>query len=231
VNNAYVPGYDAVGNILSINDHKMGSPQQQTFTYDDANRLTSAAANGANGAYTESYSYNSISGSLSIKAGNYYFYTTPKADFPVNGVKWVNITNTTGASTNVTVRAKGTYASGAWPTMELYIDGVFQQSWPVNTTSYADYTFSTTTAFVGAPLEWTGSTSTMVKYYYAGGTHHHAHRGGYRHKRAGIPLHRPSGLDQPHLPRLERADDPAVVRHALHALLPGVRCTILWAHY
>ena len=47
--------YSAVGNVMSISDHKMGSPQTQTFTYDNLDRLLSAAAGGGSqGNYAES---------------------------------------------------------------------------------------------------------------------------------------------------------------------------------
>jgi hypothetical protein len=38
--------YDLAGNVLQIQDFKMGSPQVQTFTYDERNRLLSAVASG-----------------------------------------------------------------------------------------------------------------------------------------------------------------------------------------
>jgi RHS repeat-associated protein len=59
------PSYDAVGNILGIYDHKAGSPQTQSFGYDDLDRLTSAQATGGtiglHGVYNqETYGYDSL---------------------------------------------------------------------------------------------------------------------------------------------------------------------------
>jgi len=49
-----------------------GSPQTQTFTYDDLYRLSTAVASGGtDGTYgTETYTYNSTMGNLVSKAGD-----------------------------------------------------------------------------------------------------------------------------------------------------------------
>ncbi|MCL4506710.1 MAG: hypothetical protein M1434_11110 [Chloroflexi bacterium] len=60
-------GYDAVGNITSINDAVNG--ENQSYTYDPLNRLTSVS-----GAYTETYSYDAV-GNIMSKAGLTYSYT------------------------------------------------------------------------------------------------------------------------------------------------------------
>ena len=39
---------DGVGNVLTIKDYKAGAPQTQTFTYDAADRLSTAQAAGGN---------------------------------------------------------------------------------------------------------------------------------------------------------------------------------------
>jgi hypothetical protein len=62
--------YDAMGNVLSIQDYKMGNPYQtQTFTYDNLYRLISAQASGGTQGYygPESYTYNTST--LSISGG------------------------------------------------------------------------------------------------------------------------------------------------------------------
>ena len=71
------PAYDAVGNLLNIYDYKMGSPQAQSFTYNAADRLTSAAASGGTGGNVglESYSYQAETGVLSSKGGQALSYT------------------------------------------------------------------------------------------------------------------------------------------------------------
>jgi len=68
--------YDDMGNVLSIQDYKMGSPQTQSFTYDALYRLTSAQASGGSmGNYSlESYDYSTTTGNLESKAGVIYTY-------------------------------------------------------------------------------------------------------------------------------------------------------------
>ena len=64
------PAYDAVGNITNIYDYKTGSPQTQTFAYDDLERLLSAqATSGTDGNYSESYTYDGNTGNLASKTG------------------------------------------------------------------------------------------------------------------------------------------------------------------
>src|SRR5262245_46362097 len=68
--------YDAVGNVATIVDSLAG-PQTQTFGYDSLNRLTSASGTGgANGTYSQTYTYDSATGNLKIKAGQTYTYDT-----------------------------------------------------------------------------------------------------------------------------------------------------------
>jgi len=70
--------YDAVGNVEWIKDRVAGSqqtPQTQSFTYDDLDRLTGAVVtDGSGGLYDESYSYDPTSGNLASKAGVNYGY-------------------------------------------------------------------------------------------------------------------------------------------------------------
>ncbi|MBI5351758.1 MAG: hypothetical protein HZB50_03885 [Chloroflexi bacterium] len=62
--------YDKNGNALTILDSlAAGVPQTQIFTYDALNRITSASAvGGTNGQYSESYSYDPVSGNLALKS-------------------------------------------------------------------------------------------------------------------------------------------------------------------
>jgi RHS repeat-associated protein len=77
------PRYDAVGNLLGIEDYVMGSPQVQTFQYDVLNRLTSAVATGgANGTYSEAYTYNTATGNLASKGTASYIYGAQAAACP-----------------------------------------------------------------------------------------------------------------------------------------------------
>ncbi|MCX6083247.1 MAG: hypothetical protein NTW32_27280, partial [Chloroflexi bacterium] len=64
--------YDAVGNILQIQD--FSAPETQTFAYDDLDRLTSASATVGPAPYTQSYAYKK-NGNLWMKGtNNYYTY-------------------------------------------------------------------------------------------------------------------------------------------------------------
>lgn len=68
--------YDKNANVSTIVDNLAG-PQTQTFGYDSLNRLTSAVVTGGTeGLYNESYSYDSNTGNLSVKAGVTYTYDT-----------------------------------------------------------------------------------------------------------------------------------------------------------
>jgi YD repeat-containing protein len=73
-----------VGNLLNIYDYKMGSPQVQTFTYDGADRLTSASASGGTqgNVALESYSYQPGTGVLSSKGGQALSYTANNNSIP-----------------------------------------------------------------------------------------------------------------------------------------------------
>ncbi len=65
--------YDAIGNIKSIAD--MLNNQTQSFNYDSLDRLTQAYTTGnADGAYSENYSYDPVSGNLKTKAGSTLYY-------------------------------------------------------------------------------------------------------------------------------------------------------------
>lgn len=65
--------YDAIGNIKSIAD--MLNNQTQTFNYDSLDRLTQAYTTGStDGAYSENYSYDPVSGNLKTRAGSTLYY-------------------------------------------------------------------------------------------------------------------------------------------------------------
>jgi RHS repeat-associated protein len=66
--------YDAVGNVVTIEDWKAGSPQTQSFTYDALDRLKTAVASGGSGAYSQkNYVYDEI-GNITVKDGASYYY-------------------------------------------------------------------------------------------------------------------------------------------------------------
>jgi RHS repeat-associated protein len=65
-----VYGYDANGNVTSVQDTVAG--ESLTYTYDVLDRLT-----GASGAYSESYTYNATTGNLASKGGQTLSYGAP----------------------------------------------------------------------------------------------------------------------------------------------------------
>lgn len=69
-------GYDGVDNVLSITDNKAAT-NNQSFTYDDLNRLNCWKLNSTS--CTESYAYNTI-GNLTSKAGVSYSYPASGAN-------------------------------------------------------------------------------------------------------------------------------------------------------
>ncbi len=72
-------GYDLNGNILSIQDYRMGLPQTQSFGYDNLNRLLSASASGGNGGVgdysQQTYTYDTTPATWKRKPGR----STPTA--------------------------------------------------------------------------------------------------------------------------------------------------------
>ena len=166
--------YDAVGNILTIKDYKAGGTQTQSFSYDNADRLLSAAASGGTGGiYSETYTYNGTTGNLSSKAGINYTYLDDAHRHAVthlNGVQkyWYD------ANGNMVSRIVGGQTYTLWYDPENRLVGV-------SGAATATFTYDgdgkrvkatvggTTTVYIGNYTEWTGSASTMVKYIYAGG--------------------------------------------------------------
>ncbi|MBN2004448.1 MAG: RHS repeat protein [Anaerolineae bacterium] len=168
--------YDAVGNVLSIVDYKAGGTQTQSFTYDPLNRLkTATASGGSGGTYsTQTYFYNTI-GNLTSKDGYQYGYEPAHphavtvllgASYPINTYAYDpngnQITrNLNGSLSTLTYDAENrlTAVSGATSASFVY-DG--------DGARVKTVMGGVTTTYVGNYFEWTGNTSTMVKYYYAG---------------------------------------------------------------
>lgn len=134
--------YDAVGNVLNIQDYVSGNPQTQSFGYDDLYRLTSAGASGGSlGNYgPDSYGYDATTGNLASKAGANYTYSGEPQSKPHAVQRAVG---SGGSQKTVTVRAFGSICQGGYPVMQLYVNGELRQSWTV-TGSPADYSVNTT---------------------------------------------------------------------------------------
>ena len=170
--------YDAVGNVKTIKDYlAAGGTQTQTFGYDALERLTGATATGGSGGtYSESYVYANYTGNLSSKGGVSYAYNDPAHKHAVThlgGVQkyWYD------ANGNMITRIVGADTYSLTYDVENRLTQVKKNGAVVAAFTYdgdgkrvKSVVGATTTAFVGSYLEWTGSTSTMVKYYYAGAT-------------------------------------------------------------
>jgi len=128
--------YDNVGNVARLKDYN-NSNQVQSFSYDHLDRLTLAETNAAGAdQYSESYGYNAIGNLTSKGAGSYSYDSTKK-----HAVRRVN--GSGGSSQTVTIRAKGVY-SGGWPQMKLRVNGTDRKTWTVSSSTYTNYSYSTT---------------------------------------------------------------------------------------
>jgi RHS repeat-associated protein len=178
--NLPTPSYDAVGNLLNIYDYKAGSPQTQTFTYDAADRLTSAAASGGTGGIygTDSYTYNATTGNLASKAGVSYSYAAQSSSCPAGGLTKAHAVTTAGSNTycydqngNMVKRTLGSNVYTLTYDAENRLTGV---SGAATATFVYDgdgnrvkgTVGGVTTTYIGNYYEWSGSTATS--YYYAG---------------------------------------------------------------
>ncbi len=177
--------FDALGNVKTTLDVN-NSAQKQCYGYDTLYRLTSAAVglnNGTcsssigNGEYAdETYTYGANNGTLASKTGPGTLAYTENAH---KHAVTLTDSNSYGydANGNQTTRTIGI----GGPTQTLTYDAenrlvtVKQGSTTIATFVYdgdgariKSTINGATTAFVGTHFEWTGSTGTMVKYYYAG---------------------------------------------------------------
>ena len=176
--------HDRNSNVLSIQDYVQGDPQTQTFGYDNLDRLTSAeASGGTEGTYDpEDYNYDAATGNLSNKAGAAYSYEAQNANCPDGALDKAHAVVTAGANTycydsngNMVRRviSNTTYilAYDAENHMTGYNGPNLNASFVYDGDGkrVQSTVNGATTTFVGNYLEWTGSTSSMVRYYYAGG--------------------------------------------------------------
>jgi len=167
--------------VLTIKDYFAGNPQTQTFTYDAADRLASAVASGGSGGIypSETYAYNGTTGNLSNKAGMSLTYnaqvicnmqarTLPHAVSAAGGN-----TYTYDCNGNMIARIVGGQAYTLTYDAENHLTGV---------SGAATGTFvydgdgarvkatlnGTTIVYLGNYVEWNDTTSSLIKYYYAG---------------------------------------------------------------
>ncbi|MCW5859249.1 MAG: DUF11 domain-containing protein [Caldilineales bacterium] len=168
--------YDDNGNVQTISDAAAyGGSQTQSFSYDALNRLlTAQATGGSNGAYAQrSYVYSNAGNITSFEAAA-LTYTDASHKHAVTHVGSVqkywydangNATRRIDASRTMTltydVENQLTGMSGGATASYIY-DG--------DGTRVKETSGGVTTIYIGAYFEWTGSTSTMKSYYYAGAT-------------------------------------------------------------
>jgi RHS repeat-associated protein len=164
--------YDMAGNLNWIKDYKAGGTQTQTFSYDTLDHLTSASASGGTGGlYSESYSYDSVTGNLSFKSGigTYTYDTTHKHavaatsngwsfGYDANGNMTQRVVN--GQTYTLSYDAEGHLVSVTGPSMSATFtydgDGKRVKSVINGVRTY----------YVGNYYEVLGSI--ITKYYYAG---------------------------------------------------------------
>jgi RHS repeat-associated protein len=188
--------YDKVGNIKEIDDSIAGTPlnpQKQIFNYDSLNRLIDAQAiNGTYGNYVqEYYTYDSVTGNLSSKAGanyTYSFQVTCGDDLNPYTRTISHAVHDTSGGRHYTYDCNGNATQSSQtgignPYMNFTYDaenrvtgisGKNYQGTTVSLTSVYDgdgnrvkgTVGGTTTVYIGNYFEWTGST--MKKYYYEG---------------------------------------------------------------
>jgi YD repeat-containing protein len=171
------------GNLLSIDDYKAGGTQTQSFTYDALDRLLSAqASGGTQGNYAlESYTYDPTSGNLSSKAGVSYTYGPQSAGCPAGALSKAHAVVGAGANSYCyDLNGNMTRRSLAGTTYDLAYDAENRLA-AVSGAASASFAYDgdgqrvkgvvngTTTVYIGNYFEWTGSTSTAKKYYYADG--------------------------------------------------------------
>ncbi len=167
--------YDPVGNIDWIKDYKAGGTQTQTFNYDTIDRLKDAVASGGvGGTYAkEYYTYNATTGNLLTKAGITYYYEDGNHPHAVtslsNGNSYTYDSN--GNQLTKTVPYVGTQTRKFDAENRLVeVTGTASANFDYDGDGnrVRGYAGGTTTVYIGAAFEWTGSTSTMKRYYYSG---------------------------------------------------------------
>ena len=167
--------YGATGNVLTIQDFKMGLPQTQTFSYDPLDRLLSASASGGfNGVgdYSQGYSYDPLSGNLAAKGGVSYSYGDSSHAHAVTSLS-------NGGSFQYDANGNMTQRTVNGQTYNLSYDAENRLT-GVSGASTASFTYNgdgervvstvggAVVVYVGEYFEWQPATTALTKYYYAG---------------------------------------------------------------
>jgi RHS repeat-associated protein len=174
--------YDPVGNIDWIKDFKAGGTQTQSFGYDSLDRLISAqASGGTGGTYGPfTYAFSASTGNLTGKEGTTLSYNA-SVSCPA-GTRSIPHAASSFGSTTYSYDCNGNQVSKTVPGMGTQNRTFDAENRLVGVSGTATASFvydgdgqrvkgtvgSTTTVYLGAFFEWTGSTSTMKRYYYAG---------------------------------------------------------------
>ncbi len=165
--------YDAGGNITKITDAI--AVQDQTFTYDSINRLTSAQATGStgggDGGYNETYGYDSATGNLNSKAGNNYTYgdsAHPHAATQMgsNSYSYDSNGNMTTRTSSGSTYSLGYDAEGRMTSVSGATTAAFVYDGDGNRVKSTIGT--QTVAYIGPRVEYNITTNTMTRYYLFG---------------------------------------------------------------
>jgi RHS repeat-associated protein len=183
------PAYDGVGNLLRREDGQAGSPQTESFAYDDLDRLTNADVTGSTvGDYTQSYTY-TTDGNLTQKAqpaDPAWQYGARVTGCPAGTLTKPHALSQAFGSLpgsysydcngNLTTRVEsGTTYAQTWDTENRLVNVTSNGGNPVTFTYDGDgkrvkkTQGSQTILYVGAHYEYDLSTLQVTKYYYFGG--------------------------------------------------------------
>jgi hypothetical protein len=165
--------YFADGNLQTIVDYKRGTLQTQSFSYDAANRLTTAGASGGSAGYygPETYTYNAF-GNLASKTGvgTYTYHSTKKHVVSATSNGWTfgydangrNVGTAYTLSYDVENRLTGV-SGGNVSAIFIYNGNGGRKEHGLRVKAEVN---GATTVYVGNHSEW--NDSTLTKYTYAG---------------------------------------------------------------
>ncbi len=174
--------YDPVGNIDWIKDFKAGGTQTQSFEYDSLDRLDFAQASGGTGGLYGpfTYAFSATTGNLITKEGTTLGYNA-SVGCPA-GTRSIPHAASSFGSTTYSYDCNGNQLTRTVPGVGTQTRSFDAENRLVGVSGTATASFiydgdgqrlkgtvgTTTTVYLGAYFEWTGSTSSMKSYYYAG---------------------------------------------------------------